>query len=110
MRKIIQISSVPCGENDTSYNSAYLFALCDDGSIWKLERSKISPDWTKLPEIPKDEESQTQVMNDTLASYDKTLEQKVFSPYCIECGQNLQLGFHNTNCPANGHGQLFRRV
>lgn len=52
MRKIIQISAIPCGDAGTVNNMVCVYVLCDDYSIWKL----VSPstEWVQLPNIPQD--------------------------------------------------------
>lgn len=111
MRKIIQIAAIPAGVNGYSSNSGQLFALCDDGKLFSFVLSQYvtKNPWFEIEPIPQDEKIKTHVMNDSLTSDDQSSKKifspwkKIFSPYCRECGQNLQLGFHNTNCPANGH-------
>lgn len=50
--KIVQITAIP--ETDRSYEHVY--ALCDDGAMWALTRSRFGPEWNwyKVPAIPKE--------------------------------------------------------
>lgn len=52
MRKIVQFQ----GAGATEYSQSYLTVLCDDGSMWCL----LSGTWTRLPDIPQDEEKNEQ--------------------------------------------------
>lgn len=51
-RKVIQITAMPCGNNNYSFHDTILYALCNDGTMWK----KHGPTdvWIQLPPIPKD--------------------------------------------------------
>lgn len=57
-RKIIQITAsnaMTCEDGYTEYE-AMLFALCDDGTVWRLvednQSSMMNSQWRKLPNIP----------------------------------------------------------
>lgn len=50
-RKIIQISSMLDRIGPTTYR-AYLFALCDDGTLW---RQADGNDWQQVESIPQPE-------------------------------------------------------
>ncbi|HDR1413952.1 hypothetical protein AB6W71_10970 [Pasteurella multocida] len=54
MRKIIQISESSSMSSNPYGHFWGLSALCDDGSIWALDG--ISKEWTRLPDIPQDEQ------------------------------------------------------
>jgi hypothetical protein len=45
-RKVIQISAGP-DDDDT-----LIYAVCDDGSVWKLIRDQYRYIWKDLPDIP----------------------------------------------------------
>lgn len=47
MRTIIQIAATP----ETKHGYAALYALCQDGSLWRWTQSE----WTRVKEIPQDE-------------------------------------------------------
>lgn len=47
-RKIIQIIPIHTGDGYFTW----MGALCDDGSIWKIDLSEYSSGWEKLPSIP----------------------------------------------------------
>jgi hypothetical protein len=49
-RKIVQISTSAGGANKMFI---YLHALCSDGTVWRRGGGE---GWTKLPDIPQDEE------------------------------------------------------
>lgn len=57
MRKVIQISTAMTTKPSGSVVSKVV-ALCDDGSIWQMERipsyEKYGTNWTRLKDIPQD--------------------------------------------------------
>lgn len=53
MRKIIQISSIFLPEGGGYNPSVHVYALCDDGGVWK--HVTATDKWTPLPAIPQDE-------------------------------------------------------
>jgi len=48
-RKVIQIAAIP----ETKYSFSYLFALNDDGSIFRINVLSTSGKWEEVPKIPK---------------------------------------------------------
>jgi hypothetical protein len=57
-RKVIQISSTcSIGNNLDHGTTPLIYALCDDGVIYRIAEvvsSNIPTEWCKLPEIPQD--------------------------------------------------------
>jgi hypothetical protein len=52
MRRAIQITAVP----ETDDRHAMLYALCNDGTIWKMAfRPATHPEWAQLPNVPASE-------------------------------------------------------
>lgn len=51
-RKVVQITSAVLLE------SAVLYALCDDGTVWKRSPSVLGPSWVQLPPIPDQEDEE----------------------------------------------------
>lgn len=51
-RKVIQITAMPCADNNHSFHDTILYALCDDGTMWKKHGGQDT--WIQLPPIPKD--------------------------------------------------------
>lgn len=56
-RKIVQIAACAVAENHMTQCEAYVHALCDDGTVWRLSNRDIDVDgfWAKVPAIPQDE-------------------------------------------------------
>ncbi|MFZ7164630.1 hypothetical protein ACLSYV_03775 [Avibacterium avium] len=52
MRKIIQICSDSYHNSETGASAENLFALCDDGSVWR--RIELFTGWERLEPIPQD--------------------------------------------------------
>ena len=52
MREIMSINCIVVKEEDEE--DVCIFALCDDGTLWKRWNSWKNKDWIKLPEIPQD--------------------------------------------------------
>jgi hypothetical protein len=48
MRKIIQIDSAKYHTEDAHYGALQLWALCEDGSVWKLYRNARGEIWVPL--------------------------------------------------------------
>ena len=57
-RKIIQIAACGVEENYTTQGEALIFALCDDGTLWRTDNRCIDERdcWTAVPEIPQSED------------------------------------------------------
>lgn len=52
MRKIIQISAVPVPNTSQTQCHAYIFALCDDGTLWF--RRDNGDMWQRESDIPQE--------------------------------------------------------
>lgn len=56
MRAIVQISVAGVDNTMSTQSSAWIVALCDDGTAWYITDSNLSdkdfPGWRKLPDIP----------------------------------------------------------
>lgn len=53
VRRIVQISGVGVDNNSVTQCNAYLFALCNDGSVWRTNTSFYG-EWLAMPPIPQD--------------------------------------------------------
>lgn len=56
MRKIIQITAYPAAETQFGPDHPMLFALCDDGSVWRIGAlGGAGASWQSFAPIPQDE-------------------------------------------------------
>ncbi len=59
-REIIQISAAAIPENPDTYGHTYLYAMCDDGTVWAIDTvvndgDPVEPKWMQIPPVPQDE-------------------------------------------------------
>lgn len=59
MRKVVQIATSAAVDSSTDSGEYFeaLFALCDDGTIWRLDNPyrqhpNKPPEWVQMPTIP----------------------------------------------------------
>lgn len=55
MHNIIQLTPIINAQernNDLTVNKHGLIALCDDGTMWRLDLNELTPRWYRLPSIP----------------------------------------------------------
>lgn len=53
-RKIVQITSNRVENTAATQCHEAVYALCNDGSVWRLQDTPADLGWDKLPEIPQD--------------------------------------------------------
>jgi hypothetical protein len=55
MRRIIQIASCAWASDVTTEDggaASWLFALCDDGTLWRRDAERLNTQWTEVAGVP----------------------------------------------------------
>ncbi len=55
-RKIIQIAIAATPETRDGSEARVLYALCDDGTVWSIDRFEAQRTWRLVEPIPQDDE------------------------------------------------------
>ena len=53
-RKIVYVTTRRCRIGDIANDG--LFAFCDDGSFWMLGDPTVARPWTRVPDVPQEED------------------------------------------------------